>query len=114
MSSRLSDRLVNAAERKLVERVGIKYALTAKGQAYAMTVEQQQNSAKPTLDAALHTYRDEQRERLRKLLKSMDPFRFEHLIKNLLVEMGYENAVVTKQSGDGGIDVVADLRFGVT
>jgi len=44
----------------------------------------------------------------------MHPYRFEHLIRQLLMEMGYENVEVTKQSGDGGVDVLADIRFGVT
>ncbi len=45
----------------------------------------------------------------------MDPYQFEHLIGELLSELGYENVDVTKQSGDGGIDVVADLTLkGIT
>lgn len=115
MESKLYDRLVNVVERGLVDRVGHKYALTPQGQTYVAAVEgQQHNSAKLTLDKALKTYREEQRARLKKLLETMDPYRFEHLIRQLLLTMGYENVEVTKQSGDGGIDVLADLRFGVT
>ncbi|PTA67333.1 restriction endonuclease [Deinococcus arcticus] len=115
MESKLYDRLVNVVERGLVERDGHKYVLTSQGRKYATSVEvQQKNSAKLTLDSALATYRAEQRSRLRDLLRTMHPYRFEHLIRTLLMAMGYENVEVTKQSGDGGIDVLADLRFGVT
>ena len=44
----------------------------------------------------------------------MDPYRFETLVKDLLDAMGYEDVVVTKQSGDKGVDVVANFEFGIT
>jgi restriction system protein len=44
----------------------------------------------------------------------MNPYRFESLIKDLLEAMDYEDVVVTKQSGDKGIDVVASYQFGIT
>jgi len=53
------------------------------------------------------------------LVKKMDPFRFEHLVIDLLVEMGYggsreEAAHVTKASGDEGIDgVINEDRLGL-
>jgi restriction system protein len=42
----------------------------------------------------------------------MDPTAFGWLIKALLIKLGYTNAEVTKQSGDGGIDVTATLVAG--
>jgi len=114
MESKLYNRLVNVVERDLVKREGIKYVLTPKGQKYVEAVDGPQNAAKLALDTALNTYRDEQQLRLRSLLENVNPYRFEHLIRQLLMAMGYENVEVTKQSGDGGIDVLADLRFGVT
>ena len=42
----------------------------------------------------------------------MDPYQFEYFIADLLKEIGYENVIVTKRSGDGGIDVIADLTVG--
>ncbi|HNP98826.1 MAG TPA: HTH domain-containing protein, partial [Bacteroidia bacterium] len=52
------------------------------------------------------------KESLRKLLHSMDPFQFEYLSADLLQKIGYENVVVTKRSGDKGIDIVANLTVG--
>ena len=39
---------------------------------------------------------------------------FEGLIKDLLEAMDYEDVVVTKQSGDKGVDVVGHYQFGIT
>jgi len=44
----------------------------------------------------------------------MHPYRFEHLIRELLEAMGYEDVTVTKESGDKGVDVVATVQFGIT
>ena len=41
----------------------------------------------------------------------MSPFAFEHLIKRLLEELGHQNVEVTAGSGDGGVDVVADIKL---
>lgn len=52
---------------------------------------------------------------LKKRLHDMDAYQFEFLIADLLQELGYENVEVTKQSGDKGIDVLADLTLeGIT
>lgn len=59
------------------------------------------------------------RKEILDLVKKMDPFRFEHLVIDLLVEMGYggsreEAAHVTKASGDEGIDgVINEDRLGL-
>ncbi len=52
------------------------------------------------------------KQKLKELLHSMDPFQFEYLVADLLQKIGYENVVVTKRSGDKGIDVVANLTVG--
>ena len=54
------------------------------------------------------------RENLRAFLSSLDPFVFEHLVKRLLVEMDYQDVEVTTRSGDGGVDVVANIELGIT
>ncbi|KEF33379.1 hypothetical protein RDMS_12775 [Deinococcus sp. RL] len=115
LSGLLYDRLVNLVDRGLVERVGSrKYTLTDAGRAYLGQVAPQEVSGRHKLDEAAREYRAGQRARLRELLGKMHPYRFEHLIRELLAEMGYEDAVVTKQSGDKGIDVVATAKFGIT
>ena len=54
------------------------------------------------------------RESLRELLQDMDPFAFEHLIKRLLEEMNYQNVEGTSRSSDSGVDVVGDIKLGIT
>lgn len=60
-------------------------------------------------------YNRAQKAVLKERLMNMDPFIFEHLVGDLLEKLGYENVEVTKRSGDGGIDVKADLTvYGLT
>ena len=54
------------------------------------------------------------RESLRDHLLQMDPNDFEELVGRLLEAMNYEKVDVIGQSGDGGVDVVADIQLGVT
>lgn len=49
---------------------------------------------------------------LKQILLSIDPYQFEYLIADLLQKIGFENVVVTKRSGDKGIDVIANLTVG--
>jgi restriction system protein len=44
----------------------------------------------------------------------LPPYEFEHFVKSLLEAMDYENVEVTQQSGDKGVDVVANYQFGIT
>ncbi|MBU2476697.1 restriction endonuclease [Candidatus Micrarchaeota archaeon] len=59
---------------------------------------------------------EKQNEKVKQALKEellkMDPYQFEYLIRDLLQEIGYENVTVTKRSGDGGIDLLANLAAG--
>lgn len=52
------------------------------------------------------------RKRLLERLRATDPAEFEALIGQLLVALGFEDVVVTKVSGDGGIDVRGTLVVG--
>jgi hypothetical protein len=51
-------------------------------------------------------------EKLREHLHQIDPKEFEYLIAALLNKIGFENVEVVGGSGDGGIDLVADLTVG--
>ncbi len=63
----------------------------------------------------IREYNKAQTDALRERLLNTDPFVFEHLIGDLLKKLGYENVEVTKCSGDGGIDVKANLTvYGFT
>jgi restriction system protein len=62
---------------------------------------------------------ENQNEMVRKALQAklleMDPYQFEFLIGDLLQAVGYEDVEVTKRSGDGGVDLTANLTLeGVT
>ncbi len=57
--------------------------------------------------------RREVKRRLRDHLLTMSPAQFEQLVGRLLGAMGYENITVTRRSGDGGIDVIAETEIGI-
>src|SRR5690606_13947223 len=58
------------------------------------------------------TFNQATREKLASLLKSMPPERFEALITELLLQMGFDETTVTvtPYRGDSGIDVVGIYR----
>ena len=64
------------------------------------------------LDSAIKRATKETIHALMHQVAEMDPTAFEWLIRALLIKLGYTNVVVTKQSGDGGIDVTATLIAG--
>lgn len=51
------------------------------------------------------------RQRIYDILINMDPFAFERLTQRLLRESGFTDVVVTKRSGDGGIDGYGKLKI---
>ena len=51
------------------------------------------------------------RKRLYEVLINMDPYGFERLTQRVLRECGFENVVVTKKSGDGGIDGTGKFKI---
>jgi restriction system protein len=60
---------------------------------------------KTGLEAEIAKHNREVKGDLLKRLRSMDAYDFEKLIGTLLSALGFEDVVVTKRSGDGGIDV---------
>lgn len=67
------------------------------------------------IEAEIATYNKKTREALHEKLRKMSPTAFEHLIAQLLSEIGYEDVEVTGRTGDGGIDAIARLSAdGVT
>ena len=126
-------RLKNLLERGLVERRGHTYSATPEGLAYLQKTgedrqeyeyEQQEGlepeppqesrPVAPSPGELVRQEKDRVRKRLGELLHDMDPIAFEHLIKRLLEKMDYRNVEVTVASGDGGVDVVADIELGIT
>ena len=50
-------------------------------------------------------------ERLSRILMSMDPYGFERLTQRLLRECGFSQVIVTRKTGDGGIDGTGKLKI---
>lgn len=111
-------RLQNLMDRKLVERDGQRYHLTQVGEHYfdelssGLPVSMQ--SRTQGLIRSVDTFNRSQRDLLRERLENMNPFAFEHLICDLLTEMGYEDVEVTQPTNDKGVDVKAVAQFGIT
>ena len=110
----LRNRLLNLIERELVTRDGNAYVITSQGVAYATSATRVANDPRREVLRAINEFNNDQREALRQQLQVMHPYRFEHLVRDLLEAMGYEDVVVTKESGDKGVDVVATVQFGIT
>lgn len=108
-------RMLNVVERGYSTRAGNTYTITEKGIAYAAdsSATQEQHPHQRVL-GAIKSYNDDQVKAFRERLAKMHPYRFEALIRDLLEAMDYEDVIVTKQSGDRGVDVIANFQFGIT
>ena len=111
----LRRRLNNLLDRRLIDRERGKYSTTHSGIAYLKRVvtlpepdeRQQIRKLAKAREAAVRTA-------LREHLLEMDPKAFEKLVGRLLDHMNYQNVEVVGQTGDGGVDVVAEIELGVT
>lgn len=111
----LWSRLRNLTLRDLVERAGNSYETTSEGLDY---LERAGGKVEPTLEQQIRRLLADQKEQIRsqihEMLSEMDPFAFEHFIKRLLEELGYEEVEVTARAGDKGVDVVGRIDMGIT
>lgn len=109
----LRRRLNNLLDRGLIERERAKYTVSDGGISYLEKV-----APGPGPRTKIQLLAREQkatvRASLREHLLQMDPRAFEELVGRLLEEMNYQKVRVVGQSGDGGVDVVADIQLGVT
>lgn len=122
----LTRRLRNLMDRALISRSSNTYQITQAGLDYleqvgVETVTLQLPLAVPALPDELHQLyelasrqRQIVRERLKAVLRDMNPYQFEDLIRQLLEEMGYEKVEVTAPSNDKGVDVVGNIEVGIT
>ena len=110
----LGRRLRNILARGLVSRTGVTYELTDEGRAYLGSAAPKEEGPRQRLNQDIREFNATQRRALHEALKRMNPYLFEHLIRDLLEQMGYEDVRVTKESGDKGVDVVAKIQFGIT
>jgi len=70
------------------------------------------DDAQLSLDKAIKRARHQTLLSLREYISTMDPIGFEWLVRALLLELGYRDVIVTKASGDGGVDRRATLVGG--
>jgi restriction system protein len=122
LSSYWYSRITNLVDRRLVNREGVTYQIAQAGLDYleqaSTRFELQAPGPVTRTSSDLRRMIDEQNKQVRakiaEALRSIDPFQLEHLIGTLLNAMGYENVEVTQRGGDGGIDVIGDIRVGIT
>ncbi len=110
-------RLRNLRGRALVSREGYMYSITDDGLALLGRVGENTSSSgheQQELGTLVKQQKDSVLQSLRDRLLQMEPYAFEHLVKLLLEAMDYQNVEVTKPSGDGGVDVVADIQIGIS
>lgn len=113
----LRRRLRNLLERGLLDRSGTQYTISETGLTYLGRAGDEDATSSDEDQAIRKLVRQREasvRESMRDILADLDPFAFEHLVKRLLEEMSYDNVQVTSRSGDGGVDVVADIELGIT
>lgn len=115
-------RINNLLARELIRREGVLYQITEHGLDYLDHVEPLIASIeKDTVEESLSGIRklvkaqaDEVRQKIADTLSEINPYLFEFLIKRLLEAMGYNSVEVTSRSGDGGVDVIAEIEVGIT
>jgi restriction system protein len=115
-------RIRNLNQRELVGRSGVNYEITKNGLAYLENVGDvlqqmgRETATKPQTEIRrlIKIQQDEVRNRLQDTLFDVNPYYLEHIVKGLLESMNYENVEVTNRSGDGGVDVIADIQVGIT
>ena len=113
----LSRRIRNLVSRGLVIRKGTIYTATESGLAYLERLGSGGGNGDHEYQNLVRQARKHSEmalEQLRNQLLEMDAYAFEYLVKRLLEEMDYQNVEVTKRSGDGGVDVIAEIELGIT
>jgi restriction system protein len=117
----LYDRLINLIDRGFVNRSGQIYEISDAGlnylNQYANLIpgKPELRSGKPSeLRKLAKDIRGEARQQLADFLMTMNPFKFEELIKFLLEEMGYTGVETTSPTNDKGVDVVANIELGIS
>lgn len=113
------ERMNNLIDRGYVTRSGLTYEITDAGLAYlntyaALLPGRNISSKQPNLQRLAAELSREAREQLAAYLATMNPFKFEALIKLLLEEMGYIDVEVTSATNDKGVDVVAHIELGIS
>jgi restriction system protein len=122
VSARWSDRVANLVDRGYIQRDDATYQISPGGMLYLERAAHRLEDRGDTISARAATdlrrllveQHADVRRKMAEALRSMDPYRLEQLVRALLNAMGYERVQVTRRSGDGGVDVVGDIRVGIT
>lgn len=116
IDSALSARFRHLRRRKFIERIGHAYQITETGLTHFRRFLPTRAVNQASIDLSDLARRANERTRtdLYNYVQDMHFEAFEHLIVRLLQAMGYENVEVTTRSHDKGVDVVGDVRLGVS
>ena len=118
LNDSLTRRLKNLYVRGLIEREGNTYSITSNGEEYLNSIKDQFEFTKLSEESDFSKdvidYNLKQKEILKKNLLAMNPFRFEEMIRDLLIAMGYEDVEVTSPTNDKGVDVVGVIQNGIS
>jgi restriction system protein len=109
----LRSRLLNLLEREFVSREGVRYVITKRGVDYAARFTSDVVDRKREAIRAVNAYNNLQKKTLQARLAVIRPQRFEHLLRELLEAMGYEDIEVVKDSGEQGLTLVAAVPVGI-
>ncbi|MCY3977405.1 MAG: restriction endonuclease [Chloroflexi bacterium] len=109
-----SARVKNLAARKLIAVQGHTYQITDDGLKHLQRASGSDEGSALGVQLLANQKNSTVRRQLAEYLQTMDPTRFEHLIKWLLEEMGYQNVEVPGGSNDKGVDVVGDITLGIS
>ena len=104
----------NLRQRQLIEKTGQAFQITDFGLQHLRRLKGGHAESGVTVEELVRANNAGARQQLADFLQSMDPYQFEHLVKRLLEEMGYDNVEVTSPSNDKGVDVVADIELGIS
>ena len=112
-------RISNLIDRDYVERSGFSYVVTESGLDWikgfdANVIGQSRVEDADEIFSIIRHHQGSTRNELQEKLAVMDPYQFEHLVKELLVAMGYEDVEVTSKSNDGGVDVIGRIQVGIS
>jgi restriction system protein len=98
----LTRRLQNILDRGLLDKAGTTYSITDEGLAYlGQTGGAEDTGTVGEVQEILELVKQQKatvRASMQELLETMDPYAFEHLIKQLLEAMNYQNVTVTSPS----------------
>jgi len=109
----LRRRLSDLADRELLCRSGNTYSISEKGLSY-LSIAGPEPNAIDELRKLIENQKQKTIHQLSDYIASMNPIAFEGVIQWLLEKMGYQNVERTPPSGDGGVDVVAEIELGIT